>query len=116
VVTTTAQRQAWRKANPDKVRAYQLKHNPKQLAKQRGLTLEQAAVLFAAQGGLCGVCAKALTPWPDRRTHLDHDHQTGKVRGFLCSSCNRYEGWFNRNGHLLARYLADPPAKALDFA
>jgi hypothetical protein len=36
--------------------------------------------------GLCIVCLK--TP----ATHIDHDHDTGRVRGILCGSCNRALG------------------------
>lgn len=42
---------------------------------------------LAAQGGHCAVCpGKPKT----RRLHIDHDHATGKVRGLLCYSCNRF--------------------------
>lgn len=113
MVTTAAQRQAWRLANPEKVRAYQLKHQPRATAKQYGLDVETVALLFEAQKGLCGICEKKLTPWPNLRTHIDHDHATGKVRGILCSSCNRYEGWVSRNGQRLRDYLDSPPAQRI---
>lgn len=113
MVTTAEQRRAWRKANPDKVREYQLRHQPRATAAQYGLTVGEVHALFAAQDGRCGVCAKQLVPWPSLKTHIDHDHQTGKVRGILCSSCNRCEGWVVRNGGKLRRYLSHPPADVL---
>jgi hypothetical protein len=113
VTHNLARQRAWKKANPDKVRAYQLKHNPRSAAKQYGLTVEAVRALFAAQDGKCGVCCKAMPQWPDRRTHIDHDHASGEVRGLLCSSCNRYEGWVRRNGAKLKQYLAAPPARDL---
>ncbi len=116
MTTTAEQRRAWRAANPDKVRGYQLKHQPASTAKQYGLTVADVEKLFAAQGGACGVCHKELTPWPSRKTHIDHDHQTGRVRGLLCSSCNRYEGWVNRNYARLKAYLDNPPADDLNIA
>lgn len=113
MTTTLEQRQAWRKANPEKVRAYQLKHQPKAQAKKYGLDVDTVQSLFHAQGGLCGVCSKVLAPWPSTKTHIDHDHVTGAVRGILCSSCNRYEGWLERNGENLSRYLSNPPAQKM---
>ena len=113
MTTTTDQRRAWRAANPDKVREYQLRHQPKAQAKKYGLDVETVHSIFHAQGGKCGVCGKDLPPWPSNRTHIDHDHDTGIVRGLLCSSCNRYEGWIKRNGERLAAYLASPPAQAM---
>lgn len=113
MVTTTAQRQAWRAANPDKVREYQLRHQPRSYAKKYGLDVQTIHALYEAQQGRCGVCSKDMPAWPSTRTHVDHDHESGKVRGLLCSSCNRYEGWVRRYGTRLQQYLADPPAQTL---
>ncbi|MEU5869345.1 endonuclease domain-containing protein [Nonomuraea sp. NPDC047529] len=39
------------------------------------------------RGHQCEICYR--TPAPGEiRLHLDHDHQTGRFRGFLCSRCN----------------------------
>ena len=53
------------------------------LAKRYGITLEQYADIWNRQGGLCGVCRKT-----HRKMVVDHDHDTGKVRGILCHPCN----------------------------
>ena len=43
----------------------------------------------------CGICGRA--PW--NGMDLDHNHETGEVRGWLCHGCNvslgRYEGEFH---------------------
>lgn len=50
-----------------------------------GITLDQRNELFDAQGRKCAVCG---SPKPGRRWQLDHCHETGRVRGILCSGCN----------------------------
>lgn len=57
------------------------------------------------QGWVCAVCGLG---GPGRRFALDHDHETGLIRGVLCGSCNlRVIGAARDPGLLLraARYL-----------
>jgi Recombination endonuclease VII len=46
--------------------------------------------LHAAQGGRCPICTKEFGD--GRIPHLDHDHETSRVRGLLCQQCNRALG------------------------
>lgn len=39
------------------------------------------------RSGVCAVCGV------DSQLVLDHDHTTGKVRGWLCNRCNIGLGW-----------------------
>lgn len=53
------------------------------LAKRYGLTIDQFTEILDSQGGCCAVCgAKEV------RQVVDHDHETGMVRGILCVRCN----------------------------
>lgn len=56
------------------------------------VTDEQYDALLVLQEGLCAICRKA--PPERRRLAVDHDHQTGTVRGLLCSRCNLGLGYF----------------------
>ncbi|WP_332835394.1 endonuclease VII domain-containing protein [Streptomyces jeddahensis] len=47
-----------------------------------GLTPDELEGLIAGQGGVCVICLSA------RPEHVDHCHETGRVRGVLCFSCN----------------------------
>lgn len=73
-----------------------------------GMTVEQYDALLASQGGVCAICHSEEThvsPFTKsaRRLCVDHDHQTGEVRGLLCSACNRAIGLL---GDSLPRILA----------
>ncbi len=43
--------------------------------------------MWEAQHGSCASCGTKLV-WGRSSTHVDHDHTTKKVRGFLCLHCN----------------------------
>lgn len=51
-----------------------------------GITIEQYDEMLAAQGGLCAICRGECPT--GKRLGVDHCHETGKVRGLLCKSCN----------------------------
>lgn len=40
--------------------------------------------------GKCHACGK-LEEQNDRRLHMDHDHVSGKFRGWLCTRCNKID-------------------------
>lgn len=37
--------------------------------------------------------------------HVDHDAETGKVRGMLCTNCNRGIGFLKHDTEILARAI-----------
>jgi len=51
---------------------------------------------YRKQGGVCALCAAPFRGWGrgDRRLMVDHDHETGGVRGLLCGDCNTAIGRF----------------------
>jgi len=77
---------------------------------KHGLTREDYDILFELQGGACAICGNG----PDKKhphLHLDHDHDSGLVRGLLCFSCNAGIGLLGDNPSLLERalvYLKNP--------
>lgn len=65
---------------------------------RRRYGVERGAVLaqWDEQRGCCCICGNPLEPLPSRQTHIDHDHQSGEVRGLLCTGCNGKLGWFEK--------------------
>ncbi|WP_370880415.1 endonuclease VII domain-containing protein [Streptomyces aurantiacus] len=52
------------------------------LKRHYGITEAERDEMVASQMGLCVICLKAPA------VHVDHCHQTGRVRGVLCFNCN----------------------------
>lgn len=50
-----------------------------------GITLGEWASMVADQQSRCAICHKFKSP---KMLHIDHDHESGDVRGLLCSGCN----------------------------
>ena len=40
----------------------------------------------------CDICGKEFKSSKDK--HIDHNHNTGKIRGVLCSRCNTFLGYY----------------------
>jgi Autographiviridae endonuclease VII len=57
----------------------------KHTTKKFGITEEHYHALFVEQGGLCAICGEQPG---ERRLAIDHNHETGIVRGLLCMKCN----------------------------
>jgi len=59
------------------------------------------AVKLQAQGGVCALCGHSETKRVKgtlASLAVDHDHQTGQVRGLLCGSCNQALGYLEKLG------------------
>lgn len=69
----------------------------KQYQEKYGITLEDYENMEQQQGGTCAICGEI----PNHTLHVDHDHETGKVRELLCSNCNTSLGGFKDNPDLL---------------
>lgn len=53
------------------------------LWQQHGITTEDYNRMYVAQEGKCGICKKHF-----ERMHVDHCHETNRIRELLCGNCN----------------------------
>ena len=71
---------------------YQKKYNVDKdhrvyLLRAYGLTQEDFNRMLKDQKGVCALCSQP--PTESKNFCVDHDHETGRVRGLLCTRCNR---------------------------
>ena len=68
-----------------------------------GMTVEDYENMYNRQNGKCCICQNDYTI-----LCVDHNHETGKVRGLLCKVCNTYLGKIKDNveiAKLMVSYL-----------
>jgi hypothetical protein len=54
-----------------------------------GISHDEYLRLLGEQGGRCAICGGLPEGGPkSSRLHVDHDHDTGRVRGLICLKCN----------------------------
>ena len=73
-----------------------------------GITEDEFKAMVKRQKNSCAVCKEPIDMEDKYSFNIDHCHDTGKVRGILCSKCNRGIGFFNNSEQRLlsaARYL-----------
>ncbi len=95
----TAYLKRWRKDNPHKVRHTYLKKHFK-------ITLAEYEQMLEQQNNGCAICGHKCKTYGN--LSVDHCHKTGKIRGLLCTNCNRAIGLFSDNVDFLKnaiRYL-----------
>lgn len=88
----------WRANNPEHFRrigwTYELK-------KQYNLTPEEYEILLKEQNYGCAICGlTSKRSGKHMKLAVDHDHDTGKIRGLLCDSCNRGIGYLKNLSNL----------------
>lgn len=80
-------------------------------AQKLGMTYDRYVRLFVDQGGVCAICGDEekgmCRDGTQKSLCVDHDHESGYVRGLLCSHCNTLLG--------MAREDKDTLQAAIDY-
>lgn len=72
-----------------------------------GVTQEQFDQMVAEQNGLCLICGNPPSgKGKSNILHVDHCHDTGRIRGLLCTNCNCGIGFFKDDPELVKKALA----------
>jgi hypothetical protein len=72
--------------------------------KKYNLTELEFNALLKAQDNKCAICHRSFDD--SHRPHVDHDHQTGAVRGLLCRRHNTGLGCFGDDADLMTAAIA----------
>jgi hypothetical protein len=98
----------WRKNNPEKARQkaaqYRKNNSEKVRAAVRAALRRRRGVKNATGETRVGSCPLCLRP--DVKLVLDHDHETGLMRGWLCDRCNRALGFWETLERIRGRVIA----------
>ena len=104
----------WRKNNPEKYKQQWERRSEKQaeyyqnnkddwhsrlIERNYGITSEDYDLMLSNQENVCAICEDECIS--GKKLAVDHNHDTGEVRGLLCCKCNRGLGNFNDNLDLL---------------
>lgn len=97
-----------RRRNPEHVRSVERAgywrnpraHKATDMKWKYGIGWDEFDSMLVAQAGRCAICGFDF-PNDIKTPAIDHDHQTGAIRGLLCQRCNRGLGLFRDSPDIL---------------
>jgi hypothetical protein len=104
-----------KKRNKDNYNAYMRGYRSKNTERSRelvensrvkatyGITLAEKKEIWESQGECCAACRARDNG--GRRWTIDHDHDTGEIRGLLCKNCNTALGMVGDSPYRLTALL-----------
>lgn len=81
-------------------------YHRKSRIRRYGITEDDYFEILIAQEGKCAICKNKDPGRGHKNFDIDHDQETGKVRGLLCSSCNLAIGGMGHNTDRLMSAVA----------
>ena len=76
----------------------------RQMMVNYGITLSEYNQLLDKQKGLCYICESHHTS-QTRRLHIDHCHNSGKIRSLLCVNCNTALGLLKEDSNRVKKMI-----------
>ena len=94
-------------------------HHGRNLKQRYGISVDEYETIIASQNSACPICeveiSETLGYKQKRPVVVDHNHDTGEVRGILCSMCNMMLGQARESTTILYKaivYLSERGAYA----
>ena len=85
---------------PSGIEGKRMRSRALQLKRAYGITLEEYDAMILSQNGVCSICGEkeiVVMRGIKQSLSVDHCHSTNRIRGLLCSKCNRGIGAFGDN-------------------
>ena len=86
------------------------KKKDRDLKSKYGIDVARYEEMLKEQENKCACCGVSLEELSEKYPNsfhkalvVDHDHETGKVRGLLCSSCNTLIGYLEKRKELIPK-------------
>ena len=76
-------------------KAQKAKNHERMVGNVYGLEPGDYERMYKEQGGTCAICQRATGK--TKKLAVDHDHDTGLVRGLLCGPCNSMVVYFRNS-------------------
>jgi len=94
-----SKKRVWRETNRT---SHTVSNRKSYRIKTYGLSDDDYYAMLLEQDGLCAICREEPS-FRRQPLHIDHNHDTGKVRALLCGHCNQAIGKFREDPHVLRR-------------
>ena len=84
-------------------------HHGRNLKQRYGISVDEYQTILTSQNNACPICKVEISDTlgykGKRAAVVDHNHETGEVRGILCSMCNLVLGYARENTDILYKAI-----------
>ena len=90
----------WRSKNENMIN---IKNASRKMFSRYGITIDDYDNMLTEQNGVCAICGTSKLSKNKSRFAIDHCHNTGAIRGLLCSNCNSGIGKLKDNPDIIIK-------------
>ena len=90
----------WRSKNENMLN---IKNASRKMIVRYGISIDDYDDMLRSQNGVCAICGTSKIAKNKTRFAIDHCHNTGRIRGLLCTNCNSGIGKLKDNPNILIK-------------